>query len=83
MDTNMTFRMDSEVKSQMAAICAQLGMTTSTAFNIFANAFVRANGMPFSVTNQEPANTIPQEKMLADTDALLSEFAADYQRMAE
>ena len=77
MDTNMTFRMDSEVKSQMAAICAQLGMTTSTAFNIFANAFVRANGMPFSVTIQEPAN------MLADTDALLSEFAADYQRMAE
>ena len=75
MDTNMTFRMDSEVKSQMAAICAQLGMTTSTAFNIFANAFVRANGMPFSVTIQEPANTIPQEKMLADTDALLSEFA--------
>ena len=39
--------------------------------------------MPFSVTIQEPANTIPQEKMLADTDALLSEFAADYQRMAE
>ena len=83
MDTNMTFRMDSEVKSQMAAICAQLGMTTSTAFNIFANAFVRANGIPFAVTIQEPANSIPQEKMLADTDALLSEFAADYQRMAE
>ena len=39
MDTNMTFRMDSEVKAQMSAICAQLGMTTSTAFNIFANAF--------------------------------------------
>ena len=54
MDTNMTFRMDSEIKSQMNAICAQLGMTASTAFNIFANAFVREKGMPFSVTIREP-----------------------------
>lgn len=33
MDTNMTFRIDSEVKAQMNAICNQLGMTASTAFN--------------------------------------------------
>ena len=51
MDSNMTFRIDSEVKAQMAAICDALGMSTSTAFNIFANAFVRAKGMPFAVTS--------------------------------
>ena len=50
MDTNMTFRIDSQVKAQMAAICEQLGISTSTAFNIFANAFVRNNGMPFPLT---------------------------------
>ena len=83
MDTNMTFRMDSEVKAQMSAICAQLGMTTSTAFNVFANAFVRAKGMPFAVTIQEPTQVIPKEQMLADTDQILSDFAADYKRMAE
>ena len=83
MDTNMTFRMDSEVKAQMAAICTELGMTTSTAFNIFANAFVRAKGMPFAVTIRTPAAAISREQMLADTDQLLSEFAADYKRMAE
>lgn len=83
MDTNMTFRMDSEVKAQMAAICTQLGMTTSTAFNIFANAFVRAKGMPFSVTIQEPDRKLTKEQMLADTDQMLADFAADYQRMAE
>ncbi len=82
MDTNMTFRMDSEVKAQMGAICNQLGMTPSTAFNIFANAFVRAKGMPFAVTIQEKP-TISQEKMLADADQLLAEFAPDYKRMAE
>lgn len=83
MDTNMTFRMDSEVKAQMGAICSQLGMTTSTAFNIFANAFVRAKGMPFPVTVREEPGTISKEKMLADTDQLLAEFASDYKRMAE
>lgn len=83
MDTNMTFRMDSEVKAQMSAICAQLGMTTSTAFNVFANAFVRAKGMPFAVTIQEPTQVIPKEQLLADTEQMLSDFAADYKRMAE
>jgi len=82
MDTNITFRMDSEVKTQMAAICAQLGMTTSTAFNIFANAFVRSKGMPFPVTVQEPV-AVTKEKMLADTDQMLDEFLVDYKRMAE
>ena len=27
MDTNMTFRIDSQVKAQMAAICEQLGIS--------------------------------------------------------
>ena len=71
MDTNMTFRIDSEVKAQMSAICNQLGMTTSTAFNIFANAFVRAKGKPFAVTITDEPAKISREKMLADTDRLL------------
>ena len=83
MDTDMTFRMDSDVKAEMAAICAKLGMTTSTAFNIFANAFVRAKGMPFAVTIQEPDALVSKESMLADTDQLLADFASDYKRMAE
>ena len=83
MDTNMTFRMDSDVKNQMAAICEQLGMTTSTAFNIFANAFVRAKGMPFTVALQEPVEYVTRERMLADTSQILAEFASDYKRMAE
>ena len=62
MDTNMMFRMDSEVKAQMGVICSQLGMTTSTAFNIFANAFVRAKGMPFAV--------IPVNRHLAEVGTI-------------
>lgn len=85
MDSNMTFRMDSDVKQQMSAICKELGMTTSTAFNLFANAFVRAKGMPFPVAIQtKPAeHLISPERMAADAGAILDEFSADYARMAE
>ena len=83
MDTNMTFRIDSKVKAQMAAICEQLGISTSAAFNIFANAFVRNKGMPFPVTLQTPPAEIPRAKMLSDAEETLDSFAEDYKRMAE
>ena len=83
MDSNMTFRIDQDVKSQMAAICKELGMTPSTAFNLFANAFVRSKGMPFPVAIQEPSTGVSTDKMLADADQFLEEFADDYKRMAE
>ena len=83
MDTNMTFRMDSQTKARMTEICAQLGMTTSTAFSIFANAFVRANGMPFSVKLDSPSSTVTRAEMLSDADDILNDFAQDYKRMAE
>lgn len=82
MDTNMTFRMDSQTKAQMTEICAQLGMTPSTAFNIFANAFVRTGGMPFAVKLAPPAK-ISRAQMLDDANELLDAFSADYKRMAE
>ena len=83
MDTNMTLRIDSDVKTKMAAICAEIGMSQSTAFNIFAKAFIRANGMPFPVTIDNPATIISRAQMLADADEILDEFADDYKRMAE
>lgn len=83
MDTNMTFRIDSQTKVRMTEICNQLGMTPSTAFNIFANAFVRAGGMPFPVRLEHPATEITQEQMLADADDILDDYAQDYKKSAE
>lgn len=83
MDTNMTFRIDSQTKARMTEICNQLGMTPSTAFNIFANAFVRAGGMPFPVQLETLTTEITQEQMLADADDILDDYAQDYKKMAE
>lgn len=85
MDSNITFRIDTEIKQQMSAICKELGMSTSTAFNLFANAFVRAGGMPFPVTVQprRDFDTVSAEQIDADADRILKDFAGDYERMAK
>lgn len=85
MDSNITFRIDSNIKQQMSAICKELGMSTSTAFNLFANAFVRAKGMPFPVTTQagQVTHSVSPEKMAEDAGKILEEFSVDYARMAE
>ena len=54
MDTNITFRIDSQVKAQMAAICEQLGISTSTAFNIFVRQSLREGGIPFEIHTERP-----------------------------
>lgn len=79
----MTFRIDSQTKARMTEICNQLGMTPSTAFNIFANAFVRAGGMPFPVRLETQAREMTREQMLTDADAILEDFAQDYKKMFE
>lgn len=83
MDTNMTFRIDNQTKARMTEICNQLGITPSTAFNIFANAFVRAGGMPFPVRLETPAPEMTREQMLANTDDILDDYAQDYEKMSE
>jgi len=44
--------MDSEVKRQFDDFCANVGMNTSTAFNMFARAVLREKRLPFDVTTE-------------------------------
>ena len=47
--TTLSVRMDADVKSQLDALCADVGMSTSTAINLFAKAFIRERRLPFDV----------------------------------
>ena len=83
MDVDVTFRIDAEAKAQMEDICAQIGMTTSDALNIFAKTFVRAKGIPFPVNLSIPLEAIPSEQILFDARQAVFDFGTDCQRMAE
>lgn len=48
--TLVNVRMDEEVKKEMEETCKELGMTMSTAFNIFARKMSREKRIPFEVS---------------------------------
>ena len=43
-------RMDEQLKTELDDLCAQFGMNTSTAINLFARAVVRERRIPFEIT---------------------------------
>ena len=50
--TTFSVRMDAEVKRQFDDFCANVGMNTTTAFNMFARAVLRERRLPFDVTTE-------------------------------
>ena len=45
----VSFRMDDATKKKFERLCDDLGMSMSTAFNVFAKKAVQEYGMPFEV----------------------------------
>ena len=57
--TNLNIRTSKETKAAAAAIFDELGISTTTAFNIFLKAVIRENGLPFDMRVESPnAETI-------------------------
>lgn len=52
--TNVNIRMDTALKKQFEAFCADVGITMTAAINIFAKRTVRENRIPFEVTGDIP-----------------------------
>lgn len=48
--TLVNFRIDETTKKQMEQVCSELGITMSTAFNIFAKKVIREKRIPFDVS---------------------------------
>lgn len=52
--TNVSIRMDSELKARAEALFAELGMSLSTAVHIFVRQSLREGGLPFQVRTERP-----------------------------
>lgn len=55
--TNINIRMDSDLKKQFDLLCSELGLTMTTAFNVFARTMVRQQRIPFDVALDIPNET--------------------------
>lgn len=88
--TSINIRMDSDLKAQFEAFCADMGMTMTTAFNIFAKKAVREYRIPFEIgaelPNPETKEAIKEVqrmkedpsfgKTYTDVDAMMKELLA-------
>ena len=45
----MSIRVDADLKKQVEAFCADVGMNPSTAVNLFFKAMIRENRIPFPI----------------------------------
>lgn len=62
--TNLTIRLDSELKKDCEALYAELGMSLSTAINVFLRQSLRKGGLPFDARLDDQPNRTTIEAML-------------------
>lgn len=54
MTTNYTLRIDSDIKNECEEMYSNLGMSLSTAINVFLRKSLRVGGLPFDVREEAP-----------------------------
>lgn len=52
--TQISFRLDEQVKSDAEALFGRLGMSLSTAINVFLRQCIAHRGLPFEVCEEDP-----------------------------
>ena len=85
-NTSINIRMDSDLKRQFEAFCSDMGMTMTTAINIFAKKVVREYRIPFeiggSIPDSETVAAIEEvKKMKADKN--IGKTYTDVDKMME
>ena len=64
--SNISIRMDSDLKAAAEALYEELGMNLSTAFNIFVRQSLRDRGNPFKITEGTPSKDTVSAKLEAE-----------------
>ena len=87
-NVNVNIRMDSDLKQRFEAFCDDMGMTMTTAFNVFAKKAVREYRIPFEIGAEVPnADTrkaiedarkgIGMSKAFSSVEELMEDLNAD------
>ena len=86
-NTSINIRMDADLKRQFEAFCADMGMTMTTAFNVFARKAVREYRIPFEISgdvpNAETVEAIKEVKRMKANPSLGKTYSNVDQMMEE
>lgn len=79
-NVNVTIRMDRDLKKEAEDLFDQLGMSLTTAVNIFVRQAVRTQSIPFQV-NAMTVGVDPRAVGIATS--IMDEYSADFAKLAE
>ena len=73
---NVNFKLDADIKKGMEAACAEMGLSMSAAFTIFARTVSRERRIPFIVSATSTVGAYPQteEQLLTRIDRSLQQI---------
>lgn len=75
--TNVSIRMDENLKKQFDAFCSEFGMSMTTAFCVFAKTVVRERRIPFEIKADVPnADTINAMNNVLNGVGMSKEFTS-------
>lgn len=75
--TNVSIRMDENLKKQFDAFCSEIGMSMTTAFCVFAKTVVRERRIPFEIKADVPnADTINAMNNVLNGGGMSKEFTS-------
>jgi DNA-damage-inducible protein J len=83
---NVNIRMDSDLKRQFESVCADMGLTMTSAFTIFAKRVTRDCCIPFDVSCENPnaeTREALQEVRRMKADPSLGKSYTDVDEMME
>ena len=86
--TNISIRVDEKIKKQFDSFCSKLGISMSSAINLFINTVVREQKIPFTLSindyNEETRQTIEDiekgiglSKPYTDIDEMFNDILKD------
>ena len=61
---NVSVRMDNETKKEFEKFCKDVGLSISSAFNLFATKVIREHRIPFDISNEDPFYSEENQKRL-------------------
>lgn len=73
-NTNVNIRMDTDLKAQADALFADLGLTMSSAINLFIRQAVWQQGIPFTITRLPNAETLEAMQNVLRGENLVGPF---------
>ena len=76
---NINFRMDAELKKNMEKVCADMGLTMTTAFTIFTKKVSREKRIPFELS----ADPFYSESNIKYLEAIMEDVKSEKAHFAE